>query len=57
LGRVSASSHGPAPPHSRGAQAAGVAVDDRGFIPVDEQLRTSVPHILAIGDVIGDRAH
>jgi dihydrolipoamide dehydrogenase len=33
--------------------AAGVHVDDAGFIPVDRQLRTNVPHIFAIGDVIG----
>jgi dihydrolipoamide dehydrogenase len=37
-----------------GADAAGVEVDDKGFIRVDEQLRTNVPHILAIGDVIGE---
>ena len=36
-----------------GAENAGVAVDDRGFIPVDKQMRTSVPHIFAIGDVVG----
>ena len=36
-----------------GADRAGVAVDERGFIPVDKQLRTNVPHIFAIGDVIG----
>ncbi len=36
-----------------GAENAGVAVDDRGFIPVDKQLRTNVTHIFAIGDVIG----
>ncbi len=36
-----------------GADAAGVNVTDRGFIPVDAQLRTNVPHILAIGDVVG----
>jgi len=35
------------------AAAAGVAVDDRGFIPVDRQMRTNVPHIFAIGDVVG----
>jgi dihydrolipoamide dehydrogenase len=34
------------------ADAAGVAVDTRGFIPVDEQLRTNVPHISAIGDLV-----
>jgi dihydrolipoamide dehydrogenase len=37
-----------------GADAAGVAVDERGFIGVDEQLRTNVPHIFAIGDVVGE---
>ena len=36
-----------------GADAAGVAVDERGFISVDKQLRTNVPHIFAIGDLIG----
>ena len=36
-----------------GAEAAGVIVDDRGFIPVDKQLRTNVGHIFAIGDVVG----
>ncbi len=35
------------------AQAAGVTVNERGFIPVDRQMRTNVPHIFAIGDVIG----
>lgn len=34
-----------------GAEAAGVAVDERGFIPVDGQMRTNVPHIYAIGDI------
>jgi dihydrolipoamide dehydrogenase len=38
---------------SIGAENAGVAVDERGFIHVDEQLRTNVPHIFAIGDVVG----
>ena len=38
---------------SIGAEAAGVSVDARGFIPVDRQLRTNVPHIFAIGDVAG----
>jgi dihydrolipoamide dehydrogenase len=37
-----------------GAEAAGVEVDERGFIRVDEQLRTNVPHIHAIGDVVGE---
>jgi dihydrolipoamide dehydrogenase len=36
-----------------GADAAGVKVSDRGFIPVDKQMRTNVPHIFAIGDVVG----
>ena len=36
-----------------GADKAGVAVTDRGFIPVDNQMRTNVPHIFAIGDVVG----
>jgi len=36
-----------------GAEAAGVAVDDKGFIQVDKQQRTNVPHIHAIGDVVG----
>ena len=36
-----------------GAENAGVTVDDRGFIPVDKQLRTNVAHIFAIGDVVG----
>jgi dihydrolipoamide dehydrogenase len=37
-----------------GAEAAGVLVDERGFIPVDGQLRTNVPHIHAIGDIVGE---
>lgn len=36
-----------------GADQAGVAVTDRGFIPVDVQMRTNVPHIFAIGDIVG----
>jgi len=36
-----------------GADAAGVHVSDRGFVPVDKQLRTNVPHIFAIGDIAG----
>ncbi len=36
-----------------GAEAAGVAVDERGFIPVDKQMRTTAGHIFAIGDVVG----
>ena len=35
------------------ADKAGVAVTDRGFIPVDGQMRTNVPHIFAIGDLVG----
>jgi dihydrolipoamide dehydrogenase len=35
------------------AEAAGVAVDARGFIAVDKQMRTNVPHIYAIGDLVG----
>ncbi|MEJ2452584.1 MAG: dihydrolipoyl dehydrogenase [Candidatus Thiodiazotropha sp.] len=35
------------------AEAAGINVDERGFIPVDEQMRTNVPNIFAIGDVVG----
>ncbi len=37
-----------------GADAAGVTVDERGFIPVDEQMRTNQAHIFAIGDVAGN---
>jgi dihydrolipoamide dehydrogenase len=36
-----------------GAEKAGVVVSDRGFIPVDIQMRTNVPHIFAIGDIVG----
>jgi dihydrolipoamide dehydrogenase len=36
-----------------GADKAGVKVDERGFIAVDNQMRTNVPHIFAIGDVVG----
>ena len=35
------------------ADKAGVIVTDRGFIPVDNQMRTNVPHIFAIGDLVG----
>ncbi|SNS98097.1 dihydrolipoamide dehydrogenase [Noviherbaspirillum humi] len=35
------------------ADKAGVAVNERGFIPVDAQMRTNVPHIFAIGDLVG----
>ncbi|PKL94711.1 MAG: dihydrolipoyl dehydrogenase, partial [Gammaproteobacteria bacterium HGW-Gammaproteobacteria-8] len=37
-----------------GAENAGVVVTDRGFIPVDVQMRTNVPNIFAIGDVVGN---
>jgi len=42
-------------PNGKGiaAEAAGVKVDDRGFIAVDRQQRTNVPHIFAIGDIVG----
>ena len=36
------------------AEAAGVSVNERGFIPVDNQMRTNVPHIHAIGDICGE---
>jgi dihydrolipoamide dehydrogenase len=36
------------------AEVAGVRVDERGFIPVDAQMRTNVPHIFAIGDIAGE---
>ena len=36
------------------AEKAGVIVNDRGFIPVDKQQKTNVPHIYAIGDICGD---
>ncbi len=35
------------------ADKAGIVVDERGFIPVDAQLRTNVPNIFAIGDIVG----
>ena len=35
------------------AAAAGINVSERGFIPVDGQMRTNVPHIFAIGDIVG----
>ena len=34
-----------------GAEAAGITVSERGFVPVDKQMRTNVPHIFAIGDI------
>ena len=36
------------------AQAAGVLVSERGYIPVDRQMRTNVAHIYAIGDIVGE---
>jgi dihydrolipoamide dehydrogenase len=36
------------------AEAAGVLVNERGYIPVDRQMRTNVPHIYAIGDIVGE---
>ncbi len=36
------------------AAAAGITVNERGFIPVDKQQRTNVPNIYAIGDIVGD---
>ena len=37
-----------------GADAAGIEVDERGFIAVDGQMRTNVGHVFAIGDVVGE---
>jgi dihydrolipoamide dehydrogenase len=37
-----------------GADAAGVTINERGFIQVNIQMRTNVPHIYAIGDIVGD---
>ena len=36
-----------------GAEATGLSVDPRGFIAVDKQMRTAVPHLFAIGDIVG----
>ncbi len=36
------------------AEAAGVTVDERGYIAVDQHMRTNVPHIYAIGDIVGN---
>ncbi|MBI5626572.1 MAG: dihydrolipoyl dehydrogenase [Nitrosomonadales bacterium] len=36
------------------AEAAGLVINERGFIPVDKQMRTNVPHIFAIGDIVGE---
>jgi dihydrolipoamide dehydrogenase len=40
--------------HAIDAAAAGVNVDERGFIRVDKQMRTNVPNIFAIGDIVGE---
>ncbi|ABZ75053.1 dihydrolipoamide dehydrogenase [Shewanella halifaxensis HAW-EB4] len=42
-------------PNGKGldAEKAGVKIDERGFINVDKQMRTNVPHIFAIGDIVG----
>src|SRR4051812_31048826 len=37
-----------------GCDKAGVTVNERGWIPVDNQMRTNVPHIFAIGDIVGE---
>ena len=37
-----------------GCEKAGVQVNERGWIPVDRQMRTNVPHIFAIGDIVGE---
>ncbi len=39
--------------HSIGADAAGIFVDERGFIPVNAQMRTNIAHIFAVGDIVG----
>lgn len=36
------------------AESAGIEIDERGFIPVDAKMRTNVPHIYAIGDIVGN---
>lgn len=36
-----------------GAEKAGVTVEESGFIPVDSQMRTNIPHIYAVGDIVG----
>jgi dihydrolipoamide dehydrogenase len=37
-----------------GAEAAGIAVNERGFVPADKRMRTNVPHIFAIGDIAAE---
>ena len=52
--RSGAAGRGPQPQRKKiGADKAGIAVTDRGFIEVDKQMRTNVPHIYAIGDIVG----
>lgn len=40
--------------HTIGAEEIGIHVNERGFIPVDQQMRTNLPHIFAIGDIVGE---
>lgn len=40
--------------HAFGAAEIGIQVDERGFIPVDQQMRTNLAHIFAIGDIVGE---
>lgn len=40
--------------HTIGAEEIGIEVNDRGFISVDQQMRTNLPHIFAIGDIVGE---
>lgn len=40
--------------HMIGAGEIGIQVNERGFIPVDQQMRTNLPHIFAIGDIVGE---
>lgn len=40
--------------HMIGAEEIGIQVNERGFIPVDQQMRTNLPHIFAIGDIVGE---
>jgi len=37
-----------------GAESAGISINERGFVPVNMQMCTNVPHIFAIGDIVGD---
>ena len=40
--------------HAIGAAEIGIQINERGFIPVDQQMRTNLPHIFAIGDIVGE---